>query len=379
MIIQSKKVYFNEKLQPLQIEIEGSKIKKLLPYGTYQEVKDYGENIILPGLVDIHNHGYNQGDCNHATKEWLKKWTSYLPSEGVTSTLFSFGCGDFDHLFASLNQYKEFEEMGHEGTQILGAYSEGPFVGAKPGAQNTNFKLIASEENVKRFNEACGNRLVYVMLAPEELKGNYDVIRYCRKQGITVSIGHSSADFETCQQAIDAGVTSFTHTYNGMSGLHHREPGVVGAAMYHEDCYAELICDGVHVNKYAANILSRLKGKDKLILITDSVYVKGFKPGMYELEGKTVIVDEEGRVTTPTGTISGSSNKLNKVLRFAIKKANIDPVIAYNACTKNPCEMLGFKDKGKLEKGYDADIAVFNEDYDVIATYIMGKEYSFNS
>ena len=375
MIIQSKNVYFEEKLQPLQIEVKGNKITNILPYGFYQDEIDYGDNLILPGLIDIHNHGYFHGQCNHATKQWLKEWTSYLPSEGVTSTLFSFSCGDHTALMESLKTFKEFCEEGHEGTQFLGAYSEGPFVGKKPGAQNLKYKMIPSRENIDSFNEACGNRLCYVMVAPEELDGNYDAIRYCREKGIAVAIGHSGTDFQTCCDAIEAGAMSFTHTYNGMSGLHHREPGVLGAAMYHDDCYAELICDGVHVHRGAANILAKTKGKDRLILITDSVYVKGFAPGTYQVDGSEIIVHEDGSVTKPDGTISGSSNRLNKVLRYAVKEAKINPVTAYNACTKNPCELLGVPNKGKIQIGYDADLAVLNDDYDVISTYIMGKEF----
>ena len=375
MIIQSTRVYVDEKLQPLQIEIHENKIIKVLPYGFYEDVKDYQDKIILPGLIDVHNHGYNHGTCNRATKEWLKEWTSYLPSEGVTSTLFGFSCGEPNALMEALKNFKEFCEEGHDGCQFLGAYSEGPFVGKKPGAQNLIYKLIPNKEIIDKWNEACGNRLVYVMVAPEELDGNYDAIRYCREQGIKVAIGHSGADFKTCAQAIQAGVTSFTHTYNGMSGLHHREPGVVGAAMYHDNCYCEMICDGVHVNKIAANILARCKGKDKLMLITDSVQVKGFKPGVYGEGDDQIIVDEEGHVTQPNGTIAGSTNRLNKVLAYAIKEAQIDPVTAYNACTKNPCEMLGIHTKGLIREGYDADIVVFDDEYDVIDVYIGGKVY----
>ncbi len=375
MIIQSKNVYVDEKLQPLQIEIKDNKIVNVMPYGCINDVVDYGDAIILPGFIDMHNHGYNGGTCNRASKEWLREWASYLPSEGITSAMFGFSCGDLDELMKSLHNFDEVCNEGTVGAQFIGAYSEGPYVGGKPGAQNTNYKLIPDSKNVDAFNDACGGRLVYVMLAPEELKGNYDVIKYCRQKGIKVALGHTDATFEECAEAIEAGASSFTHTYNGMNGLHHRKPGVVGAAMYHEDCYCELICDGIHVNKYAANILARIKGKDKLMLITDSVSIKGNKPGIYG-EGKDALVlGEDGSVTQLDGTICGSMNKLNKVLRYAIKEAKIDPVTAYNAVSKNPFEFLGIPTKGKIAKGFDADIAILNDDYDVITTYIAGKEY----
>lgn len=375
MILQSTRVYVEEKLQPLQIEITDNIITNILPYGCVEDVLDYGDAIILPGLIDMHNHGYFHGSCDTATKQWLEEWTSYLPSEGVTSTMFSFSCAKLENLLESLKTFDEFCKEGHEGTQFAGAYTEGPFVGKMPGAQNLAYKLIPTPENIDMFNEACGGRLNYVMLAPEELDGNYDVIRYCRQKGMKVAIGHSGASFDICQKAIEAGATSFTHTYNGMTGLHHREPGVVGAAMYHDECYCELICDGIHVNKYAANILARIKGKGRMMFVTDSVQVKGLEPGHHMHNGRELIIGDDGSVKMTNGTICGSCNRLNKVLRFAIKEALIDPVTAYNAVTKNPFEFLGIPNKGKICIGYDADLAVFDDEYDVVATYIAGKEF----
>ncbi|MBQ4343759.1 MAG: N-acetylglucosamine-6-phosphate deacetylase [Erysipelotrichaceae bacterium] len=375
MILQSTRVYFEEKLQPLQIEVKGNKIINILPYGCNEEVLDYGDAIVLPGLIDMHNHGYYHGSCDRATKEWLKQWTSYLPSEGVTSTMFSFSCAPIENLIDCLKTVDEFIKEGYEGTQFAGVYTEGPYVGKMPGAQNLKYKLIPDRESIDMFNEACGGRLNYVMVAPEELDGNYDVIRYCRSKGMKVAIGHSGASFEVCKEAIQAGVSSFTHTFNGMTGLHHREPGVVGAAMYHDHCYCELICDGIHVNKVAANILARIKGKDRLMLVTDSVEVKGFEAGSYMHNGRELIIGTDGSVKMSNGTICGSCNRLNKVLRYAIKEAGIDPVTAYNAVTKNPFEFLGIANKGKISVGYDADLAIFDDEYDVIATYIAGKEF----
>lgn len=375
MIIQSKNVYFEEKLQALQIEIEGKTIKNIYPYNYLKADVDYGDNRILPGFVDIHNHGYYKKDCNNADEEWLNTWTSYLPKEGVTSTLFAFSCGDFDRLFQGLKAYRNFEDKGHKGTQILGAYTEGPFVGKKPGAQSLNYKLIPTPENIDIFNKACGGRLIYVMIAPEELNGQYDVIHYARQKGMVVALGHTGATYDICKEAIEHGARSFTHTYNGMSGLHHREPGVVGAAMYHDECYAELICDGVHVSAVSSHILAKTKGKDRLIFVTDSVSVKGFKPGIYKEKDTTLYVDEEGHVTLEDGTICGSTNRYNKILKFAIEEAKIDPVTAYNACAKNQCELLNIKSKGLIKVHYDADLVVLDDQYEVVDTYILGESY----
>ena len=381
MIIQSKRVYFEEKLQAKQIKIEKDKIVGVYPYGLFKADKDYGNLIIMPGLIDVHNHGYNKFEANTATDKWLKEWTSYLPSEGVTSTLASISSFPKKGLLKALKNIGTFIDKPTFGTHILGVYEEGPFIcsGKERGAQNLEYQIIPDKKVIDEFNKACNNHLIYVMIAPEMLKGKYDVIDYCVSKGMKVSLGHTGATFDICKKAIEHGATSFTHTYNGMKGLHHREPGVVGAAMYFDNTYAECICDGIHVNKYAANILAKTKGKDKLILITDSVNIKGLKPGVYRFEdkGRTTTITKEGvGYLTGTDTLAGSCHKLNHILDFAIHNAKIDMVTAMNAATINPMKMLGINDRGLIKENYKADIAVFDDHFNNKATYIDGKLWS---
>ena len=379
MIIQSKKVYFEEKLQPRQLEIRKDEIVGVYPYGLFKADKDYGDLIIMPGLCDVHNHGYNGCESNNATAKWLKEWTEYLPSEGVTSTLASISSFPKEGLLKALKNIGNFiDKDNKKGTHILGVYEEGPFIssGKERGAQNLDFQIIPTKKVIDEFNDACNGHLVYVMIAPEMLKGDYRVIDYCVSKGMKVALGHTGASFEICKEAIEHGATSFTHTYNGMKGLHHREPGVVGAAMYYDQCYAECICDGIHVNKYAANILAKTKGKDKLILITDAVNMKGYKPGVYRSEekGRTSTVTEDGvAYITGTDTLAGSCHKLNHILDYAIHEAKIDEVTAMNAVTINPMRMLGINNRGLIKEGYKADLAVFDEHFNNQATYIDGK------
>ena len=378
MIIQSKSVYYEEKLQPKQIEIKGDKIVGVYPYGLFKADKDYKDLLILPGLCDVHNHGYNGGDSNMATRKWLKEWTEYLPSEGVTATLASISAYPKEELLKSLKNIGNFiDHDNKKGTHILGVYEEGPFIssGKERGAQRLDFQIIPNKKVIDEFNDACNGHLIYVMIAPEMLKGNYKVIDYCVSKGMKVALGHTGATFDICKEAIAHGASSFPHTYNGMKGLHHREPGVVGAAMYFDECYAECICDGIHVNKIAANVLAKTKGKDKLILITDSVTIKGFKPGLYDGgEGRNVTVTEKGvAYVTGTETLSGSCHKLSHILDFAIHEANIDTVTAINAATINPMRMLGIHDRGLIKENYYADLAVFDDHFNNKATYINGK------
>lgn len=379
MIIQSKKVYFEEKLQPQQIEIKGDKIIGVYPYGLYKADVDYKDFIVMPGLIDVHNHGYNGLESNTATRKWLKEWTNYLPSEGVTSTLATISSFPKDGLIKALKNIGSFIDKDNKsGTHILGVYEEGPFIssGKERGAQRVEYQIIPDRKVIDEFNDACNGHLVYVMIAPEMLNGNYDVIDYCVSKGMKVALGHTGATFDICKEAIEHGAISFTHTYNGMKGLHHREPGVVGAAMYFDQCYAECICDDIHVNRYAANVLAKTKGKDKLILITDSVNIKGLKPGVYHFSKKnrtTTITKEGVGYITGTNTLAGSCHRLNHILDMAVNVAGIDLVTALNAATINPMRMLGINDRGLIKENYKADIAVFDKRFNNKATYIDGK------
>ena len=376
MIIQSRNVYFDEILQPLQVEFENGKITNILPYGMKEADRDYGDNWILPGLIDIHNHGWNGLDANHATEEWVREWMRYLPSEGVTSTLATTSSAPRDIMLKGMEAIAKVIDEGNEGCHLLGVHSEGPFISEDfRGAQSVDNLVVPTKEEIDVYQKACNGHLVLVMLAPEMLKGDMSVIEYCVRNGIKVTCGHTGAKFADITEARKAGARSFTHTYNGMRGLHHREPGVVGAAMYYDDMYAELIGDGVHVSFPSMNVLAKAKGKDKLISVTDSVYIKGFPIGEYEVDGQKRYVCEDGVGRLANGTISGSANRLNVILGREITKANIPYVTAINSCTCNPANMLGFGHvKGYLRENYDADICVLDEQFNPVQTYVSGKE-----
>ena len=375
MIIQSRKMYYEESFKPLQLVIEKGKITNILPYDSLKADVDYGENKILPGLIDIHNHGYLGCDANHATVDWVKKWMNYLAKEeGVTSTLPAVSSCEKAQILDGMRNISQAVKEGYKGANILGIYSEGPFISEKyRGAQSWDTHLIPTKEIIDEMLEASNGLLNYVMLAPEMLDG-ISVISYCCSKGIKVSIGHSGADFETCKKAIEAGVTSFTHTFNGMSGIHHRNPGVATAAMYFEDTYAELIGDGIHVCYPVAKILAKAKGKDKLITVTDSVSFKGFEVGKEIVVSDQVrIVCEDGVGRLEDGTICGSANKLNELLKREIEVGNIDEVTAINSVTCNPSNLLGFGNcKGYIKENYDADLVVLDEKYKPVQTYVAG-------
>lgn len=375
MIIQSTRVWYKERFQPLQIEISGSKIVGIFEYGRISGAEDYGNLKIIPGMVDIHNHGYEGLDCNHATKEWLRKWVRHLPSEGVTSILATTSTAPESSMLEGMRNIASVISEAPKGARILGVYSEGPLISSKfRGAQDINNLVKPTINIIDKYQEACGGNLLYCCIAPEE-DNDMKVIKYCTSKGIRVAIGHSGASFFQCTLARSAGAKSFAHTFNGMQGLHHREPGVAGAAMYYDDMYAEVIGDGIHVDLNVVNILGKIKGKDKLILVTDSAQVKGLPPGEYWMPGRHVYLGEDGVGRLENGTIAGGTGKMNMLLCNLIEKAHLDEATSINAATCNPLKMLGLdQSKGYIEKDYDADLTILADDYSVCQTFVLGEK-----
>jgi N-acetylglucosamine-6-phosphate deacetylase len=191
-------------------------------------------------------------------------------------------------------------------------------------------------------------------------------------------VGHSGANIDLIRHAIPYGVKSFTHTFNGMAGLHHRDVGTAGAALRLHDLYAELIGDGVHVHPDVAHILARAKGPDKLILVTDAVAIKGLKPGVYQFFDRQVTVMEDGCGRLEDGRLAGSSNTMNGMMKTCLTQAEIDLETLINAATINPATMLGLTDIGRLAPGYRADLVITQPDFTVIKT-IKGGDVVYES
>ena len=192
-----------------------------------------------------------------------------------------------------------------------------------------------------------------------------------------VSMGHSSATYEQAMLGIANGATSMTHVYNGMTPYHHRKPGLVGAAFRVRDIYGEIICDGCHSHLAALNNYFQAKGRDYGIMVSDSLRAKHCPPGgSYQLGGHDIEIGEDGLARLKgTDTIAGSTLNMNKGLKILVEKALVPLDAAINSCTLNPARCLGVDDrKGKLVVGYDADIVVLEDNYDVVQTYCRGKK-----
>lgn len=375
MVIQSKRVWIAGQFMPAQLVVENGKITDVCEYGKYTADADYENKRIVPGFIDVHTHGAYGFDTNDAEAEGLRHWMKNITQEGVTGILPTTVTQMPEVLTAALKNVADVVREGYEGAEILGVHFEGPYLdmGYK-GAQPPEAIATATVEQFKMYQEAAEGLIKYITLAPEHDE-DYALTKYCKETGVVVSMGHSSASFEGALMAAANGATSMTHVYNGMTPYHHRKPGLVGAAMRIRDIYGEIIGDGCHSHLAAANNFYQTKGRDYAILVTDSLRPKYCPPGgNYQLGGHDIEIGEDGLARLKgTDTIAGSTLRMNQGLRLMVEEAMVPFDAALNSCTINPARCLGVDDrKGKLVAGYDADIVVLEDNYDVCQTYCKG-------
>ncbi len=375
MIIQSTRVWLLGHFTPAQLELNNEKITAIYPYDTHKVDVDYQDKRITPGFIDVHIHGAYGIDTNDANEVGLKKVMTGLVSEGVTSFCPTTVTQSEDVLLKALKNVAKVAKQKVKGTQIVGIHFEGPFLDdTYKGAQPPEFITKPDVELFKKYEEASENLIKIITMAPEKDK-DFALTRYCASRNITVSIGHSAATYEEALMAIANGARSMTHVFNGMTGLHHRNYGLAGAAHRLQGVYGEIIGDGNHVVWPAINTLMMSKGKYHNILITDALNVKGSGPGIYMLGGQKVEVRANGSAyLVERETLSGSTLKTNIGIKNLVEHAQVPMEYAINAATINPATLIHIEDhKGKLQVGYDADIVVLEDDYEVFATYVLGE------
>jgi len=375
MILQSKNVWVSGIFTEAQIEITENKITAVYPIGTKKADDDFGENRIIPGMIDIHCHGGLGFDTNDADGEGLKQWAQGLLKEGITAFCPTTVTQSEEVLLKAVKNVADTVKEGYEGAEILGIHFEGPFLNKKnKGAQPEQYIVAPDVKQFQKY-QAAADGLIKIITMACEADPDHELTRYASTHGVNVSIGHSGATYQEAVMAVANGANGMTHVFNGMNGLHHREPSLVGAAMRLKDTYGEIICDGNHVDWAAIYAYVTSKGKDYCIMIDDALCAKGCKPGYYELGGSPIEIRENGSAyISGTNTLAGGTLKFNKGLQNLIEKALIPVDWAINMVTLNPARYLGVDDrKGKICAGYDADLVVLDRDYEVVQVYHQGK------
>ena len=365
MIIQSKNVWIDENLQPAQIEIKNDKIIALYPYDEKVVDIDYQDKWILPGFIDIHCHGHNGTDSNKPTLKGMRKWAKHLPKEGVTAFLATTSTQSVNKNEKAMVTYSRIIDRIDEGAEILGINMEGNFISKEcKGAQNKRYIVDPDEEALEKYQILSGNNIISVTYAAE-LDKDFSFVKKCNELKIVASIGHSACSFNQAKEALENGASAITHTGNGMKPFHHRKPGLFGAAVNLDGFYAEVIGDGIHVDFQTAHLIGKMKGKDKLILVTDSAVQKDDK--------KYNFLNKDGAYRFPNGTLFGSALYVNEGVNNLHKKANLDLVTAINSATINPAKYCQCDDrKGSIEVNKDADLVVCDENIKVYEVYCRG-------
>lgn len=338
------------------------------------EILDYGQQWIAPGLIDTHIHGLAGHDVMDNDPAGLEAMAQALLKCGVTSWLPTTITGSKAELTAICQTIAQnYQQIS--GAKIAGINFEGPFFTPEhKGAQNPKYFGDPDVDTFNDWQDAAHGLLRQITIAPER-QGAVEFTRAVSQTGVVVALGHSSATFEQAKACVEAGATTFTHTYNGMSGLNHRQPGMVGAAMSLNNVNAELICDGHHVHPNAAAILIKQKSPEHVVLVTDCMSAGLMPDGDYMLgELPVVVANGTARLKDETHNLAGSILKLNDAIKNLVAWNTVTPQAAIQMATATPAQSVHIdQTAGAILPGRAADFIVLTPQMELQATYLDGQ------
>ncbi len=339
----------------------------------FDEVLDVSGKYVIPSYVDCHTHGALLERFSRSDKEGICRLIPHYCRTGTSTVIATTTTDTFEDILRGVENIVSVSKS-QDDLNIDGIHIEGPFLSyEKRGAHNAELLTPPDAELMRKIVALAGNLAVRVTLAPE-LPGSIEFIAECRRLGVQVSIGHTAAACETCLEAVKAGASSFTHTYNAMSSLLHRAPGAVGAAFL-SDAYAEVISDGVHVDKNAVAVLYKTK-KDKTVLITDSVQAAGVElpDGTSFMSAGLEVFLKDGQARLADGTLAGSRLDMHSAVCNFSRFCGIPFGEALLCATRSPALLCGIYDKtGSLEVGKRADMNILSDSFELLSVYTAGK------
>ena len=362
-IVADQALLFDEK-------IRGIVARDQVPGGA--EILDARGGYVLPGLIDIHIHGYLGQDASDGSYEGLCEMARGIAANGVTSflpTTMTVAYSDLRKAFAQIRRL-----MGDSlapdwaGARALGVNVEGPFINpVRKGAQPGEYIRAGDAGFLREYAD-----IIRVFTIAPEMPGNLACIREIASSGMLIAMGHTDATYAEAMAGLEAGVRHMTHTFNGQGPLGHRDPGAVGVALTDDRVSCEVIADTVHIHPALFQLLARAKG-DKLILITDCTRAGGLGDGEYTLGGQAIYV-EGNRCRLADGTLAGSVIGFNTAVRNMWQNTDLPLHEVVRMATLNPARAIGVEgEKGSLEAGKDADIAIVDEDIRVQRTVLGGR------
>lgn len=337
------------------------------------EIIDADGMLVLPGLIDLHIHGYAGADVSDGNYDDLCKMSAELVKNGVTAwcpTTMTLPLADIERAFDTIRRAMNSSgSQAKNGAVVLGANCEGPFINpAKKGAQNSRYIKPASLEFLTKNSDVI--RLVTI--APEMNDFCNVIEKISNNTNITISLGHTNSDFKTAAAAIESGAAHITHLFNAMTPFTHREPGIIGAALSNDNVSCELIADTIHVSSDIFELVAKIK-KNKLVLITDCMRAGGMPDGEYVLGGQNVVV-KNGECRLADGVLAGSVLKLNEAIKNFNRHTSLPLYQIVNMATLNPASVIGEQERrGSIAAHKRADLVIATEDFEISKTIIGGE------
>src|SRR5579872_156430 len=375
VVLEGRLVLPDRVLERGQVVLEGCQIVEVvMEAGRYPATLDYGESYLAPGFIDLHAHGIAGADVMDASVDSLRLVARRVAARGATSFLPSTVTAGRAVLRGVIECVRRvMDEPGDDESRVLGVHLEGPWIStAFKGAQNEAFIEPPRVEAARELLEVAPGTVRRVSLAPE-LPGSEDLARALIAAGVLVSIAHTGATYEQTIAAAELGASHVTHCFNGMSGFHHRAPGVAGGAMLRDDLFVELIPDGLHVHPGAMELLIRVKGRERVMLVTDSMAATELNDGVYSLGGKEVFV-RGGDARLADGTLASSTLTMDRAVRELVTRCAVSLVDAVFMAATTPAIAIGLGSSlGALRPGYVADLVVLGTDLNAQATWVAGR------
>ena len=348
------------------VVVEGGRVTSVGPQRPAVEVVEFPGHYIVPGFVDLQVNGAFGVDVATAPQR-LPELSAKLISTGVTSylpTLISLPLAEYPPLLKALDL------TTGSGALAMGLHLEGPFL--NPRCRGAHLAENISAPDDAALEELMRSNIVSLVTLAPELEGAGELIRVARRHGSVVSAGHSEADFKAALGAFEAGATSVTHLFNAMGALHHRHPGLAGAALSHAGVRCGVICDGRHVHPAMVSLAYRLLGPRRMYLVTDAIAAAGMGEGEYSLAGRSVGL-RDGIPRLKDGTLAGSVLTMDEAVRNVIRFTGCSLSEAVEMASTTPARLVGVEEKGELSPGKDADIVVLSPELAVRAVWVRGE------
>ena len=373
LLVKNAQVYHDHRFQPLDLLVQNGKITALSAgLDADAPVLDAGGMRCVPGFLDVHTHGGANVDVNAATPDDVRTLAAFFARHGVTGFLTSILTDTEQQTAQAIANVTQAMAAPTGGAQVLRIHLEGPFLAAQyNGAMPEHLLRKGDVAWLRRCQQQAGGNIRYLTVAPE-IEGVMEVIRTFHSE-FAIAIGHSGADYDTARQAIAAGATACTHTFNGMRLFHQHQPAIMGAVLASPDVYCEAICDGRHLHPGTVEMLLRCKGLDRVVAITDSIQAAGLPDGRYKLGVNDVVVVDGDAQLANGGGRAGSTLTMDQALRNLTRFTSYPLEQLIPLLTENPADLIRLPQKGRLDLGKDGDLVLLDDALQVAATVVGGQ------